>query len=69
MFETGYEGESPIADPDLKLVDPEAHDDMSAPALRGHSVPVDLLKSVYYEAARDLLDAWYEGRWTPASTR
>lgn len=32
MFETDYEGESNIADPDLQMVDPDNHDAMSAAA-------------------------------------
>ncbi len=64
LFETDYDGESPIADPDLMLVDPAKHDEMSAPALRGHSVPSDIMRSVYRDAAGDLLNAWYEGRWS-----
>lgn len=50
LFETDYSGESPIADPDLKLINPEKYNDMSAPPLRGHSVPKDLLKSIYRDA-------------------
>lgn len=56
MFETEHEGESPIADPDLAMVDPDQFGDMDAPALRGKSLPNDILKSVYRDAARELLD-------------
>jgi len=58
LFETDYEGESPIADPDLALVDPEAHDEMSAPDLFGKSVPKDLLRVIYRDAAVDLVEKW-----------
>ncbi len=53
LWETEHDGESPIADPDLAMVDPEGHDAMSAPRLRGMSLPRDLLVSFYREAALD----------------
>ena len=56
LFETDYEGESPIADPDLAMVDPDRYDEMDAPQLLGKSVPHDLLRSLYHDAAHDLLD-------------
>lgn len=59
MWETGYDGESPIADPDLMMVDPGRHDAMSAPRLVGKSIPADLLKSLYHDAAANLLDSWH----------
>lgn len=58
LFETEYEGESPIADPDLAMVNPARHDEMSAPALRGMSVPEDVLRVIYHDAARDLVERW-----------
>ncbi len=57
MFETDYEGESPIADPDLAMVEPSRFDAMSAPALRGHRLPVELLRVLYRGAAEDLLES------------
>ncbi len=59
MYETNYDGESPIADPDLAMVAPERFDDMAAPRLQGMNVPKELLRSVYRDAARDLLDSWH----------
>ena len=56
LFETDYDGESPIADPDLSMVDPDRYDEMDAPQLVGKSVPHDLLRSLYHDAAHDLLD-------------
>jgi hypothetical protein len=58
LWETDYDGESNIADPDLALVDPESHDAMSAPRLRGHGVPEDLLRSLYADAADALMKSW-----------
>jgi hypothetical protein len=58
MFETGYEGESPIADPDLMMVDPAVHTAMSAPALRGFDLPPDLLAEIYRDAAERVVFAW-----------
>ncbi len=61
LWETGYDGESNIADPDLALVDPERFDAMSAPRLRGHSISSDLLESLYAGAATALMDSWRRG--------
>jgi len=55
LLEMGYEGESPIADPDLSMVDPERYGAMDAPVLRGLALPEDVLVSVYHMAAHDLL--------------
>jgi hypothetical protein len=55
MFETSYKGESPIADPDLKMVDATKYDDMSAPQLQGLSFPRDLLTDLYHNAATKLM--------------
>ena len=56
LFETDYDGESPIADPDLAMVDPQQFDEMDAPQLVGKSLPADILKSLYHDAAHDLLE-------------
>lgn len=61
MFETSYEGESPIADPDLALVDPERFDEMSAPMLRGFALPEEELRVLYREACEGSLVEWYGG--------
>lgn len=58
MFETAYDGESPIADPDLKRLEPDRYDDMSAPRLRGLSLPPEVLASLYRGAAERVLLAW-----------
>jgi hypothetical protein len=55
MFETGYLGESPIADPDLMMVDPSRFGPMDAPTLRGLSLPHDVLEEIYVLAARRVL--------------
>jgi hypothetical protein len=57
LFETEYSGESPIADPDLKLINPEKYDDMSAPPLRGHALPEHLLHSMYRDAPEAFMRA------------
>jgi hypothetical protein len=62
MWETAYEGESPIADPDLKMVDPSAYDDMSAPPLRGLSLPADMLRVLYREGANATVMKHLDGR-------
>lgn len=64
MWETSYEGESNIADPDLAMVDPTHYGPLDAPRLVGRSLPSDLLREVYSGAVSRTLDAWYErGEW------
>ncbi len=58
LWETDYDGESPIADPDLAMVEPARYDAMAAPRLRGKRVPADLLRSLYHDAAADLMRRW-----------
>lgn len=52
MLETSYRGESPIADPDLMMVDPTRYDDMSAPALNGLALAPDVLDDIYFKNAQ-----------------
>jgi hypothetical protein len=59
MWETTYEGESPIADLDLAMVDPARYNAMSAPALRGLGLDDATLRTLYAGAAGELLDRWY----------
>jgi hypothetical protein len=47
LWESAWEGRSPIADPDF---DPEGE----TPTLRGLELPPDVLTRVYRENARDL---------------
>jgi predicted TIM-barrel fold metal-dependent hydrolase len=61
MFETDYEGESPIADPDLAMIDPDTYTELDAPPLAGKSLPVDVLKSLYHDAAHNLLEPLHQG--------
>jgi hypothetical protein len=56
LFETDYRGPSPIADPDLQLTDPQRYRADDAPELRGTSLPLDLLRSLYYDTAHALLE-------------
>ncbi|MEL6498802.1 MAG: hypothetical protein AAFZ67_13860 [Planctomycetota bacterium] len=60
LFEGGYDGESPIADPDLMKVEPGKFDAMSAPRLWGMGFDAGLLKSVYAGACEDVVERWYE---------
>lgn len=57
LWETDYEGEANIADPDLALVDPDNSDAMSAARLAGKNIPRDMLRVLYHDAAHDLLEA------------
>ncbi len=59
LWETEYEGESPIADPDLKMVEPGRYTDMSAPMLRGMGIGESMLRTLYSGAAATLLDRWW----------
>lgn len=61
MFETGYRGESNIADPDLMMVDPAGFDAMSGPMLRGHQLDRERLCMLYQGAVNGTLDRWYAG--------
>ncbi|MFK7884783.1 MAG: hypothetical protein AB8F26_11435 [Phycisphaerales bacterium] len=60
MYETDYDGESPIADPDLKMVDPDRFSEMDAPKLVGRSLPQAMLEVLYRDAVEATLDRWYE---------
>ena len=55
LLETSHEGESPIADPDLHLVNPEKHSPLDAPQLRGFALSPESLDSLYTGAAAALL--------------
>lgn len=50
LWETDWELESPISDPDLAMVDP-ARGTLDAPMLAGKRLPPDLLRTFYREAA------------------
>lgn len=54
VFETAYVGESPIADPDLAMVNPDKFDRMSAPPISGVSLGQDDLRMLYSGAATAL---------------
>lgn len=60
LFETGNAAESPIADPDLVMTDPDRYSEFDAPQLIGKSLPPDLLKSLYHDAAHELLEGLYQ---------
>jgi len=55
LYETNYEGESPIADPDLHMVDPERYSVHDAPVLRGKELPSDVIEALYRGTACGLL--------------
>ena len=59
LFETDYDGPSPIVDPDLSKVDPAVPEDATA-HLRGARIGGPVLDSVYREAAERLLSPLYE---------
>lgn len=55
LFETDYQGPSPIADPDLAMVEPDRYSETDSPHLAGKSLPREVLRSLYRDAARELL--------------
>jgi hypothetical protein len=60
MFETEYDGESPVADPDLAMVDPQKYDGMSAPRLRGIGLTREVLTDLYRDNAVRVFEEWWE---------
>lgn len=60
MFETDYRGTSPIADPDLHMIDQDRYTPNDAPPLTGHAMPEDLLRVLYRNAAENTLMKWYQ---------
>ncbi|MDX2117784.1 MAG: hypothetical protein SFY96_06345 [Planctomycetota bacterium] len=61
MFEGKGDRESPIADPDLKMVEPTKFTDMSAPTLRGLEFTREMLR-VLYAGPREghVINRWYQ---------
>lgn len=59
MLESDYDGESPIADPDLAMLDPQRYDAMSAPRLSGKTLPAEVLGVLYRGACEGTLEGWY----------
>lgn len=55
LLESAYHDESPIADPDLHMVDNEKHTPLDAPSLRGFSLDNETLLDLYRNAAVSLL--------------
>ncbi|MHC4414765.1 MAG: amidohydrolase family protein [Planctomycetota bacterium] len=68
LFETDHQGPSPIADPDLAMLEPDRYGELDAPLLVGKSLPEDVLVSLYHEAAHELLEPMY-GRGQPSGIR
>lgn len=54
LFETKFEGSSPIADPDLHMVNPDQYTPNSSPTLHGHALDEETLRCLYYETALSL---------------
>lgn len=55
LLETDYDGQSPIADPDLQLVEPEKFGPNDAPRLRGFDVPDEILEYIYFKNAERVI--------------
>ncbi len=57
LLETRYVGQSPIADPDLAMLNPEQYNSLSAPQLNGMHLPALLLKTLMHDAAKNLFES------------
>ena len=58
MFETDYSGPSPIADPDLMMVEPDKYDDSASPRLSGLKLPREQLRTLYADASDNVVYRW-----------
>jgi len=56
LFETKYQGKSPIADPDLHLSLPEKYKPLDAADIQGVKLSPDSLEYLYFRSAQDLLE-------------
>lgn len=59
LLESTYRGESPIADPDLRMTDPARYGELSAPPLNGLGLPREVLAKVYAGNSARLLGGWW----------
>ena len=59
LLETSHEGPSPIADPDLAMLEPARHTAMSSPMLRGLALSREVLQNLYFGNAARLIDGWW----------
>lgn len=57
LMETGYDGPSPIVDPDLPMVDPTQPEDATA-HLRGARLDEATLASLYHETVERVVEGW-----------
>lgn len=69
LFETRFEGESPIVDPDLAMLEPDRFDAMSAPMLRGMGLGRETLQTLYRGAHESVVEAWANGTWKVGGPR
>lgn len=58
MFESSYDGPSPIADGDLMMVDPAKYDQWSSPRLQGFGLAADVLNDLYWGTAERVIGGW-----------
>lgn len=58
MLESDFEGPSPIADGDLKMVEPTRYTDTSSPMMRGFGLPREILERVYWGNAERVVGGW-----------
>lgn len=60
LFESDYKGPSPIADPDLSLIEPGRYSELDAPNLIGKSLSDSILEHLYFKNAERFLSALYK---------
>ena len=56
LWETDIDTKSPIADPDLHLVNPDKHTESDSPKLVGKSLPAGIIETFYSSAEDKLFD-------------
>lgn len=59
MFETRYEGDTNIADPDLHMMQPDRYTPDAAPPMRGLALDRDLLATLYSGVHDQIIDRWW----------
>ena len=59
MWESAYDGPSPIADPDLAMLEPEKFGELSSPPMRGVALSEEQQIALYHTSCVDVVERWY----------
>jgi predicted TIM-barrel fold metal-dependent hydrolase len=54
LFETDYQGISPIVDPDLEMISPDKYNSNSSAILKGQAISNKILEKIYYKNSVNL---------------